>query len=168
MSKLPLSLRGWSLPLLALVVVAAMLAAPARAAEPEAKALLESIYAAYIGEESAGLWFETEADAARVFTPELAALHGADLKAAEETGDIGRLDFDPFINGQDWAVENVDIAVEDTGSGTAVGEARFNNFDAANVVRYDLVKTADGWRIDDIHWDAYEYSLRDILQGVVE
>ena len=157
-----------SLRLLALAVVLTLLAPLARASDPEAKALLEGIYAAYIGEESSGLWFETKEDAAKVFTPELAALHGADLKEAEDSGEIGRLDFDPFINGQDWAVESVVVQVQDTGADTAVGEARFNNFDAANIVRYDLVKTADGWRIDDIHWNDYEYSLRQILTGAVE
>lgn len=159
---------AFSLCLLTLVVAVALAALPARAADPAAKALLDRIYAAYIGEMSEGFWFESEKEAATVFTPELASLYGGNLETAGEAGDVGRLDFDPFINGQDWDVQAVDIDVQETGEGTALGVARFNNFDAENVVRYDLVKTDQGWRIDDIHWDDYEHSLRDLLEAGAE
>jgi hypothetical protein len=152
------------LTLVALFAVLCFSVLPAWSADPEARALLEGIYANYIGEGSQGLWFESEEAAATVFTPELAALYGADIKEVEETGEIGRLDFDPFINGQDWVVDSVDVEVQETGPETAIGEARFSNFDADSVVRYDLVKTADGWRIDDIRWDNIEFTLREILQ----
>lgn len=148
----------------AILVLLFLTTSAAWAADPAAKAFLDGIYAAYFGEESTGIWYTTEEEARAWFTPETAALIGADMKESEEEGSVGRLDFDPFINGQDWLVESADVQVQETGPDTAIGEARFNNYDRANVVRYALVKTADGWRIDDIRWNDYEFSLREILQ----
>jgi len=59
---------------------------------------------------------------------------------------------DPFIDAQDWEVKGLAIDLKEGGPARAVANVTFTNFGEARHVRLDLIKTAAGWRIDDIHW----------------
>jgi hypothetical protein len=72
----------------------------AEAAEPSARSFVEAIYAAYKGKDSKGISLETAAAVRRYFAPEAAALILKDRRDAH--GEVGMLDSDPFIDGQDW------------------------------------------------------------------
>jgi hypothetical protein len=140
---------------------------PARAAEPP-KAFLEAIYGHYIsktGKSTDGVRLGDHAAYAAVFTPPLVALLDADAAESQKSGDVGRLDFDPFIDGQDWSVRAVDVKVEQAAPDKASGVARFKNSGRADEVRYDLVLTKDGWRIDDVHWKGQKQGLKDLLSA---
>jgi hypothetical protein len=67
-----------------------------------------------------------------------------DQKIAAKRGEVGLLDFDPFIE--------------------ASATVKFTNFDKAATVRLDLVKVKNDWRIADITWlrDGKAESLRRI------
>jgi hypothetical protein len=136
--------------------------APAAAvADAAAKAFLEKIYAAYKGKNSKGVPLDSDAMLQRYFEPRLAALMIKDRKEAQKRGDIPELDGDPFINGQDWEIGPVDIAVRDTAPDKASATVKFSNFKVPTIVAYDLVKLVDGWRIADITWDG-----KDTLRGI--
>jgi hypothetical protein len=129
------------------------------------QSFLKRIYQPYQRSDKA-LDIGSEAKAARYFTPDLARRIGADVAEAAKRNEVGRLDFDPFIGGQDWAPRKIELKVNpgpapDHASGTAsfmpLGEKK------RTVVTLDLVKTPSGWRISDIHWQGQSDSLLKIL-----
>ena len=95
----------------------------------------------------------------------LQALYEAD--AADANGEVGRIDFDPFIQGQDWDTKEVTIGQPEVLGGTARVCVEFTNFDRPIVLTYSLVLERDGWKVDDVWWPAdgdYEaMSLRRLL-----
>jgi Protein of unknown function (DUF3828) len=141
----------------------ALVFAPAGAAlaDPAAKAFLEKIYAAYKGKNSKGIPLDSDAMLRLYFEPKLVALMIKDRKDAQKRGDIPKLDGDPFINGQDWEIGPVDVAVRDSAPDKASATVKFSNFKMPTTVDYDLVKLKDGWRIAEITWDG-----KDTLRGI--
>ncbi len=142
----------------ALALVAA--AGPAHADE-EAKRLLEGIYKTYMGSSAAGLDYHSEAKARRTFTPDTVRLFARDWREAK--GEVGRLDFDPFVNGQDYEVTAYTVSVEETGPDQARATVQMTNLGKRQTVVHDLARTANGWRIHDIRWPGGKGSLRSIL-----
>jgi hypothetical protein len=95
------------------------------------------------------------------------ALNDLFAKDAAETpeGDIGRLDFDPYVDGQDYQITALKIAEPAISGDTASVEVTFKNFDQAEDLTYALVKEAGAWKIDDVvsHSKDNPYSLKAIL-----
>jgi hypothetical protein len=132
-----------------------------RAAEPSAKAFVEAIYAAYKGKNSKGVSLESAASVRRYFEPTLAALILKDRKDAH--GEVGMLDSDPFIDGQDWDIAAVDIAMREIAPDKASATVSFKNLGDPTTVVLDLVKLKQGWRIANITWEERKATLRGIL-----
>ncbi len=130
-------------------------------ADDAAKRFLETIYRSYRGQASDGLDFQTDAKVRRYFTPETARLLVRDRREAK--GETGRLDFDPFVDGQDWEVTAVAVTVAEEGSDRVTGTVRLTNVGKPQTVIHELVRTADGWRIHDIRWPGRKDTLRSIL-----
>lgn len=95
------------------------------------------------------------------------ALNDLFAKDAAETpeGDVGRLDFDPYVDGQDYDLKNLKIGEPAITGDAASVEVTFKNFDQAEDMTYALVKESDGWKIDDVVSNSKEnpYSLKAIL-----
>jgi Protein of unknown function (DUF3828) len=153
----------------ALLILASGMLAPSAtssfADDATPQSFLKRIYQPYQKSDKA-LDIGSEAKAARYFTPELARLIGQDVSEAAKRNEVGRLDFDPFIGGQDWAPRKIELKVNpgatpDHASGlasfTPLGEKQ------RTVVTLDLVKTPAGWRISDIHWEGQTDTLAKIL-----
>jgi len=83
---------------------------------------------------------ENERIIGRYFEPELAAAMAKDQKAAARRNVVGLLDFDPFLDAQDWDVSAFDIAVSDAAAGTAKATVKFVNQGEAMTVVLDLVQ----------------------------
>jgi hypothetical protein len=140
------------------------LASAARAADAAALAFVNDIYAAYQGKDAKGHPLDDERAIRRYFEPSLAALMVKDQKAAAKRGEVGLLDFDPFIDAQDWEISAFDVAVADGAPGKATASVKFTNLGKPVTVRLDLVKLKNDWRIADITWqrDGKAESLRKI------
>ncbi len=134
-----------------IALAAAAATRPAFAAEPSAQDFLAGIYAHYKGKNAKGLPVTAKGAPARYFTPELAGLIEADAKAAATRKEVGALDGDPFIDGQDFEISDVKIDVKDSAPDKATGTVTFKNFGKDTTVTLDLVKLKQGWRVDDIH-----------------
>jgi hypothetical protein len=136
----------------------------ATAADASALAFVTDIYSAYKGKDAKGHPLDDERAIRRYFEPSLAALMVKDQKIAAKRGEVGLLDFDPFIDAQDWEISNIDIAVDDGAPGKATATVKFTNFDKAATVRLDLIKIKNDWRIADITWlrDGKQDNLRKI------
>jgi len=94
------------------------------------------------------------------FDPALARLLESDGKRPEP-----RLNFDPFIDGQDFEIERVDLASNAISPKEALVTAKFLNFDEPKSVNYKMVLTPAGWRIADVQWAGGRDSLRTLLSA---
>jgi hypothetical protein len=126
----------WALPI----------AAQSPAQSPES--FLKSIYDPYLTDGFKGQpYWQVD----RYFAPDLARAIEADMREAKRRGEVPALDGDPFIDAQDWDVENLAIKVSTDGEGQkATGEVTFDNLGKRTQVTLDLLRTGMGWRIVDI------------------
>jgi hypothetical protein len=86
----------------------------------------------------------------------------------EAAGEIGRLDFDPWINGQDWEISDVAVSESPREGARRIVVARFNNSGIATTIRFELVEENGRWLIDDIVRQAGPgegWRLREILSA---
>ncbi len=116
------------------------------------EALLDYAYKPYSTEDfpddpfelfSAGLHALVEADAAR--TP---------------VGEMGTIDFDPFINAQDYAGIAMRIDHIQTEGDQALVDVSVENFGQRQALVFSLVNEAGSWRIDDIESRTPEFAWR--------
>jgi Protein of unknown function (DUF3828) len=146
---------------LALTLLLLAIATPAFAFDTP-KALLQALYAPY----SKGDSFDwSKWDEAKFRSKALNTLFAADEK--EANGDIGRLDFDPYIDGQDYQITALKIGDAKIVGTTATAEVTFKNFDNPEDMTFTLLKEADGWKIDDVASSGteYPYSLKAIMEA---
>lgn len=161
MRKIPLLLLVASLA----VGLIALLAPPSIAQDAAARTFLQGVYASYQSSDKA-LDIASERKAARYFVAAVAKLIGQDIATSKKRNEVGKLDFDPFIGGQDWAPTKIALAVAaGAAPDRATGTARFTapGEKTESVVTLDLVKTPAGWRVADIHWAGQPESLVAIL-----
>lgn len=93
----------------------------------------------------------------------LAALFARDDRYQDESGDIGHVGADPFIQGQDGEVKELQVKLAGKASqGRARVIASFRSFGQKMAVRFLMVEEGGGWRIDDIvnRIDGKAYSIR--------
>jgi Protein of unknown function (DUF3828) len=133
----------------------------ASAADASALAFVNDIYSAYKGKDAKGHPLDGKRAIRRYFEPSLATLMVRDQKLAAKRGEVGLLDFDPFIDAQDWDIATFDIAIDDAAPGKATATVMFTNLDKPATVLLGLVKIKN-WRVADITWlrDGKRDSLR--------
>jgi hypothetical protein len=150
---------------LTLGAACAALAAPACAADASATAFITAIYNSYKGKDAKGTALDSERTIRRYFEPKLAALMAKDQKTAARRNEVGLLDFDPFLDAQDWEVAAFDIAVGNAAAGKAQAVVKFVNQGEPMTVTLDLVQANNAWRIYDIAWlhDGKTETLRKIF-----
>ncbi len=121
------------------------------------EAMLMALYAPYLVD-------DLPEDQSTFRTAALNALYDADLEAAG--GEIGAVDFDPFINGQDWGLTELKIGTAKIDGDKATVDVTFKNFEIANSLTYDLVNE-DGWKVDNVSSTSgdVQYSLVDIFKS---
>ena len=147
----------------AFVVFAGMtLSLTAFAAEQTPKDFLDAIYKTYIGKNAKGMSLDKPA-AMRLFTPALRKLIDDDSRRAAKRNEVPNLDGDPFIDAQDWEIKSFDITVQDKAPDKATGTVKFDNDGDHKTIALELVKSADGWHIDEI--TTADGTLRKILSG---
>jgi hypothetical protein len=129
------------------------------------QALLDALYTPY----KAGDGFDwSNWDESKFRSKELNALFDKDAKEAD--GDIGRLDFDPYIDGQDYQITDLKFGEPTINGDTAKVEVTFKNFDSAEDLLFTLVKEPDGWKVDDVVSSNkdFPYSLKAIMSGPLD
>lgn len=140
------------------------------AAFDDPKELVEAFYAPYL-EADFDTFIEMKKDEDSFFSAGLLALYEQDRADAERLGGIARIDFDPWVNGQDFQLTDLFIGDgELTSDTTATVPVDFKNMGEENNSWVYVVKEADGWKIDDIeNFDPeYPYRLRAILEAPLE
>lgn len=146
--------------LAAVVLAGAFVATNAFAADQTAEAFVNGIYSHYTGKNTKGVMIDTHKQLAKYFEPSLVALIEKDEAAAAKAGDVPSLDGDPFIDAQDWEIKSFDIKVDHQGDDKAMATVKFKNTDEPKLIKVDLVRLKDGWKISDIVWNGDEGTLR--------
>ncbi len=131
-------------------------AAPTATADTSAHEFVAGIYDTYVSKERNGLALDSDAKVRRYFEPSLAALILKDRKAAARRDEVGLLDFDPFVDAQDWEISDLAVAADDAGPGKARATVKFKNADKPSVVTLDLVKIGKAWKIGNVTWEPHE------------
>jgi len=95
------------------------------------------------------------------FEKELLALYLKDQ--AESHGEVGKLEFDPLYNAQDFEIKDFSIALVTQKKDSAEVAASFKNMGKNERIVFLLSNTAQGWRITDI-----KYSDKETLKGILK
>ncbi|MBL8590971.1 MAG: DUF3828 domain-containing protein [Methylobacteriaceae bacterium] len=86
----------------------------------------------------------------KLFTARIVRLLEADDTDKKREGGVGRLDFDPFLNGQDGTIADPRFAVTRQAGETASVRVTFRNGALKTVIDVAVRREAGAWRIDDI------------------
>jgi hypothetical protein len=135
-----------------LATAGAIFAAAAHADDASARAFVTAIYDKYKGKNAKGVPLDNDRTIRRYFEPSLAALIIKDEKDAARRKEVPTLDGDPFVDAQDWDINNIDIALADTAPDKVTATVKFQNSDQPTTVVLALVKAGNDWRIGDITW----------------
>ncbi len=79
----------------------------------------------------------------------LQALIDADEKATPK-GEAGTIDWDVFVNGNDWALSKLTITLVSKSAAQAQVRAQFYNFKDPHNLLFKLLREDGRWFIDDI------------------
>lgn len=149
--------------LLTAVAISLAGAAPALAFDTP-QALLAAVYAPYATPSDKFDW--ANYDEAPLRSKELNALFAKDA-AETPDGEMGRLDFDPFVDGQDYALTGLTIGTPAISGETATVEVTFDNMGLGEDLMFHLVRETDGWKVDDVVSSNkdFPYSLKAIMSA---
>jgi hypothetical protein len=126
---------------------------PASTADDAAAlAFVKAIYDTFTKPGSDGVSIDSGKKLRHYFEPQLAAAMDKDQEDAARHHDEGSLDFDPFIDAQDWEFKTFDVALKDTAPGKITATVTFINLKEPTTIVLDLVKIKNDWRIYDITW----------------
>lgn len=122
------------------------------------EALFQALYAPYIADE----W---SFDYQPYLSASLRALYDED-RARTAEGEIGAIDFDPIIAGQDFDISDLRIGTPDIDGNEAEVVVTFNNMGERITLDYDLVREKGSWLVDNIENETpgYEWDLRDVFE----
>ncbi len=156
-------------PALAVTGLCACLAVSARAGDDVPRGPVEEGYAITIktlrakGKAPPPAWRPPHRD--RLMSRSLAALFARDDLYQEESGDMGQIGADPFLNGQDGEVKTLSFDTIPVAAGKATVVANFRSFGKPVVVQFQMLRENGGWRIDDIvnQFEGKAYSIREML-----
>ena len=131
------------------LLIAALAALPlaARAQDQPPLAFLQGLYEPYKKPDFKGqpYW-----EGRRFFVSDLAQAIERDFEQAKKRNEVPTLDGDPFIDAQDWSIASFGYAVSAQPGGLAAGVVTFTNSGKPKQLALFLVRTPQGWRIDDI------------------
>jgi hypothetical protein len=156
--------RTWCWVLGLVIAAVVMSLSGVRAADqPTARDFVNDLYKPYQGSSDTTKGNNlADASLARYFEPALVKLIMQDRREGRRRGEAPKLDGDPFVDAQEWDIEDMHIAVRGTGADKARGTVSFKNFGKPIAILVDLAKLDEGWRIHDIRWDT-KRTLRRLL-----
>jgi Protein of unknown function (DUF3828) len=140
---------------------------------PDPVAILTAIYARAAkgkGDGGGAFVIENKAAKAKYLSKSLIALW-AKADAHTPKGDVGPVDFDPVTNSQEPDVKSFKVAADKLEADKAAVAVTMTGRSprktpADDVVHYDFVREAAGWKIDDIKGsaDGEAWSIRGMLE----
>lgn len=126
------------------ILYAAALHAATRIEDPET--FVRGVYDHYVASQRTGRNYVAPAD---IYTPRLKALFDEDKRRAN--GEVGCIEFDFWVNGQDWNLKSVKVTAQDV-PGSAdrrLVKAEFLN-DKPQQIQFDFRRIGGVWLLDDV------------------
>lgn len=153
-------------PVLGLIGLVAASAIPARADDGVPRGPVADAYAITIktlAGKGRPAWRAPHRD--RLMSRELAALFARDDLYQEESGEMGQIGADPFLNGQDGEIKKLSLDTIPVAAGKATVVASFRSFGKPVTVQFEMIRENNGWRIDDIvdQFEGKAHSIRAAL-----
>lgn len=101
----------------------------------------------------------------RLMSRSLAEPFARDDLYQKESGDMGNIGADPFLNGQAGQIKKLSLDTIPVAAGKATVVASFRNLGRPVTVHFQMERENGGWRIDDIvdQIDGKAYSIREGL-----
>jgi hypothetical protein len=135
-----------------------LLSAATRIDDP--KTFVSEVYRRLIASESTHSSYAPPED---IYTPRLEKLVREDKRKAK--GEVGCLDFDFWLNAQDWKITHLTITTTDDGPDRKTVVAKFRNIGEPQEIHFDFRKSAGRWLLDDVHsLSAPPWTLSEILK----
>jgi hypothetical protein len=124
-----------------------------------ARAALEADYRPYLSADFDWSGYDQQA----IWSRGLSDLFAKD--AEESNGEVGRVDFDPLVDGQDYDITKLKIGTPMAAGDAATIDVTFDNFETPEHLEVTMVNEGGAWKIDDIQSfnPDYPYRLRDLL-----
>lgn len=85
----------------------------------------------------------------RLYSRRLQRLIDADARTTPK-GEVGRLDFDVFVNGNNWELSDIRVATVSRSAQRAQVRANFISMKKPHEVVFDVVREEKSWRIDEV------------------
>jgi hypothetical protein len=124
---------------------------PAASAAPDPAAVIRPIYARYMPGAPEFQYPNLEDQAPWSASLRQAMVDQEARFAQMKDGDPEGIDFDVFVNAQDWQLSNLNVTTDSiVPQSHAVVRASFQNADSHQEVVYDMVWENNGWRIDNM------------------
>lgn len=79
----------------------------------------------------------------------LQALYDRDAEITPE-GEMGAISFDPYVDGQDYEITDLEIGAAGIAGEFASADVTFNNFNEPRSLTYEMVLEDGSWKIDDV------------------
>lgn len=112
----------------------------------EAVVFVSKVYEPYMDDKDAD---PVQPEGSEIYSKRLRALLDKDAADTPE-GEVGRLDFDPIVDGQDWEIGGLTLKEVYRSGGEARVRTDFANFGKPRSLLFSLVREDGAWRIDDI------------------
>ena len=158
--------------MVAMLVVAMPSEAQPKSTQESPEAIVVSLYHDYAWEvvllssNYVELLDQSKNELEKYFSPVLAQLLIKDRECKEKTNDVCGLDFDPIYATQDRSfVHDLDVKTPNSSNEVKVQFKSSGTLPAFELT-YKMIKTASGWRIDDINYGAGRSTLRAVLEHV--
>ena len=146
----------------AILFGASLLSGSAQAQFADPEALVRAVYATYSRPGAPGLPAD-QPGLSRYMEPDLAKAWSLNARRID-AGDLNDVvDWDPFVNGQDDKLTNLEVVRVSPKGARADVSVRFRNFGSLQRITYEVIRSADGWRIFDVR-STPGGSLRQLLK----
>ncbi len=139
---------------------------PTAQAEQDPGAMVASLYRGWFAEVAQDR-APYETYVARYFSKELQKIYADGEKRAKSRGDESFIDFDIFLNAQDFGkLGGIRTSVQ-MEQDKAIVRLSFQNFGKTQRLVFDTVREGQGWRVDDIQYPASEGLKAFTLRGLI-
>jgi hypothetical protein len=133
-------------------------AAPTRIGDPAS--FVAGVYQHFVKSQSTGVSYMPPQD---IFTARLGKLVRDDITRAK--GEVGCLDFDFWVNGQDWKITNLKVAIGAAGNDRETIVAKFLNLGVPQEIHFEFRRIDGRWLLDDVRSLTYpRWTLSDVLK----
>jgi hypothetical protein len=154
--------------MLAFATFVALIGPPAQA-QQDPGAMVASLYRGWFAE-VAKERSPYETYVKRYFSKELQKIYTDGEARAKSRGDDSFIDFDIFLNAQDYGkLGGLRTSVQ-MGQDTAIVRVSFLNFGKTQRLVFDTVREGEGWRVDNIQYPASEglkaFTLRSLIAEI--